>query len=212
MTMHDDSKCPLWPKNMRRRSVLASLNCDGRLGVALLATLAILWLLFAGGPQWTLALCYERSALHNGEWWRWISAHWVHLGALHLLFDSAGLVLLWALYARELRPRDWLLVTLGATAAIDAGLWWAQPQLQWYAGLSGLLHGAWAAGATAVGLRHGRWAWLMLAVLALKLVLEQRSGASLITNDFPVVTIAHLYGALGGVGVYAALALRRKPL
>ena len=123
-----------------------------------------------------------------------------------------GLVLLWALYARDLRPRDWVLVTLGATAAIDAGLWWAQPQVQWYVGLSGLLHGAWAAGAAAVGFRHGHWAWLMLVVLAFKLVLEQRSGASLLTTDFPVVTIAHVYGALGGAGVCAALALRRKPL
>jgi rhomboid family GlyGly-CTERM serine protease len=209
--MHDDSKCLLRPKNMRRRNVLASLNCDGRLGVALLATLALPWLLFAGGPQWTAALRYERVALHNGEWWRWISAHWVHLGALHLLLDSAGLVLLWALYARELRPWEWLLVMLGATATIDAGLWWAQPQVQWYVGLSGLLHGAWAAGAAA-GLRHGRWGWLMVVILALKLVLEQRSGGSLLSSEFPVVTIAHVYGALGGVGVYAAWALARKPL
>jgi rhomboid family GlyGly-CTERM serine protease len=170
------------------------------------------WLLLAGGPQWTAALRYERAALHEGEWWRLISAHWVHLGARHLLLDSVGLVLLWALYARDLRPGDWLLVGIGTTAAIDAGLWWAQPQVQWYVGLSGLLHGAWAAGAAAVGWRHGRWAWLMMAILALKLLHEQRAGASLLTADFPVVTVAHLYGALGGLGVYAALALARKPL
>ena len=197
---------------MQRRNVLASLNCDGRLGVALLAALAVPWLLLAGGPQWTAALRYERAALHHGEWWRLISAHWVHLGVRHLVLDTAGLVLLWALYARELRAWDWLLVLIGATAAIDAGLWWAQPQVQWYVGLSGLLHGAWAAGAAAVGLRHGRWAWLMLAVLALKLLLEQRAGASLLATEFPVVTMAHVYGALGGFGAYAALALPRKPL
>jgi len=212
MAMLDDSKCLLWPKNMQRRSVLESLNCDGRLGVALLAGLALPWLLLAGGPHWTDALRYERVALRSGEWWRLISAHWVHLGVGHLLLDSAGLVLLWALYARALRPWDWLLVVIGATATIDAGLWWAQPQVQWYVGLSGLLHGAWAAGAAAVGLRHGRWAWLMLALLALKLLLENRAGASLLATEFPVVTIAHVYGALGGFGACAALALLRKPL
>jgi rhomboid family GlyGly-CTERM serine protease len=121
-------------------------------------------------------------------------------------------VLLWALYARELRPRDWLLVVAGGTAAIDAGLWWLAPQVQWYVGLSGLLHAAWAAGAIAVAWREGRWGWLMLAVLAVKLLLEQWAGASVLTREFPVVTVAHLYGALGGLGIGVALALARKPL
>jgi rhomboid family GlyGly-CTERM serine protease len=212
MAMLDDSKCLLRPKIMHRRILLASLNCDGPLGVALLAALALPWLLLAGGPHWTAALRYDRAALHSGEWWRLLSAHWVHLGIRHLSLDSAGLVLLWTLYARDLQPRDWLLVVIGATAMIDAGLWWAQPQVQWYVGLSGLLHGLWASGAVAVGVRRGGWAWLMPAVLALKLALEQRTGASLVAPDFPVVTIAHLYGALGGLGTYAALALARKPL
>jgi rhomboid family GlyGly-CTERM serine protease len=197
---------------MQRRELLTSLNCDGRLGIALLAVLAVPWLLLAGGASWTAALRYERLALQGGEWWRLISAHWVHLGARHLWFDSAGLALLWALYARELRPADWWLVLIGATLAIDAGLWWAQPQVQWYVGLSGLLHGAWAAGAGAVGLRRGRWGWLMLALLALKLWLEQRAGSSLLVGELPVVTVAHVYGALGGLAALVALALARKPL
>ncbi len=212
MAMLDHSKCLLRPKIMHRRTLLASLNCDGPLGLALLAALALPWLLLAGGPHWTAALRYDRVALHGGEWWRWVSAHWVHLGVRHLALDSAGLALLWALYARALRPWDWLLVVTGAVAAIDAGLWWAQPQVQWYVGLSGLLHGVWAAGAVAEGVRRGGWAWLMPVALALKLVFEQRAGASLLAPEFPVVTIAHLYGALGGLGVYAALALARKPL
>lgn len=197
---------------MRRQGLLESLNCDGRLGLALAGALALLWLLLAGGPQWTLALRYDRAALHEGEWWRLLTAHWVHLSARHLWLDSGGLVLLWALYARELRPWHWLAVLGGATAMIDAGLWWAMPQLQWYVGLSGLLHGAWAAGAAAVALRQPRWGWLMLAVLAFKLLLEQRSGASLLVAEFQVVIAAHSFGALGGLGVFAALALTRKPL
>jgi rhomboid family GlyGly-CTERM serine protease len=212
MAMLDDSKCLLRPKIMHRRTLLASFNCDGPLGVALLAALALPWLLLAGGPQWTVALRYDRLGLHSGEWWRLVSAHWVHLGVRHLSLDSAGLVLLWTLYARALRPWDWLAVLIGATAMIDAGLWWAQPQVQWYVGLSGLLHGAWAAGAAAEALRRGGWAWLMPAVLALKLVLEQRAGASLLAPEVPVLTIAHLFGALGGLGAYAALALAREPL
>src|SRR4051812_39588823 len=189
MALLDNSKCLLPAETMERQSVLASLNCDGPAGRALLAALALPWLLFAGGPAWTSALRYERLAVHGREWWRVLSAHWVHLSATHLLLDSAGLGMLWVLYARELRPRHWLLVLLGATAAIDAGLWWAQPQVQWYLGLSGLLHGAWAAGAATEGARRKGWAWLMLAVLALKLLFEQHSGASLMSPALPVVAV-----------------------
>lgn len=196
----------------RRSSLLASLNCDGRLGAALLACLVLLAVLAGGGPEWTLALRYERVAIAHGQWWRLFSGHWVHLSAQHLLADAAGLVLLWALYARELSPGAWLWVLACATAAIDAGLWWGEPGVQWYVGISGLLHGAWAAGAAAAALRGQRQGWIMLAALAAKLAFEQRAGASLLLAGFPVVTMAHVYGAIGGLLAVAALALARKPL
>ena len=197
---------------MPRRTALASLNCDGSLGLALAACLAFLWLLAAGGFDWLQALRYQREAIGQGQWWRLVTAHWVHLGVRHLLLDSAGLVLLWALYARELRPAGWLWVFACSTAAIDAGLWWGEPQIHWYAGISGLLHGAWAAGATALGHRRERTGWLMLAILAGKLLLEHRAGVSLVSAALPVVTAAHVYGALGGVAASLSLALARKPL
>jgi rhomboid family GlyGly-CTERM serine protease len=196
---------------------LASLNCDGRLGAALLACLALLAALACGGPQLTELLRYERTAIAQGEWWRLVSGHWVHLGPRHLLPDAAGLVLLWVLYARELRPGSWLLVLASATAAIDAGLWWGQGAVQWYVGISGLLHGAWAAGSVAVALQGRREGWLMLAILAAKLGVEHYAGASLFTSGFPVVSAAHVYGALGALVAVAALTLARlararKPL
>ena len=196
----------------RHSSLRASLNCDGKLGLALLACLLLLVALACGGPAITLALRYERAAIAHGEWWRLASGQWVHLGARHLLADAAGLVLLWMLYARELSPRTWLLVLAFSTAAIDAGLWWGEPSLQWYVGISGLLHGAWAAGAGANAFRREIQGWVMLAALAVKLALEQRSGASLLVSGFPVVTMAHVYGALGGLLAVVALALARKPL
>ncbi len=193
-------------------ALLRSLNCDGRYGLTLLAVLGFLGLLAAGGSGWATPLRYERAAIRAGEWWRLLTAHGVHLGARHLLLDSAGLVLLWVLYARELRPLNWLLALVGATAVIDAGLWWGEPQLQWYVGISALLHAAWAAGAAAAAMRRQRAGWIMLAILAVKLAVEQYAGGSVVTEAFAVVTAAHRYGALGGLLAVAALALWRKPL
>ncbi len=197
---------------MPRRPWSTPLTGEGGMRLVLLACLALLGALACGGESWSEALRYERGAIARGEWWRLLSGHWVHLGPRHLLPDVAGLVLLWALYARELPPRAWLLVTVCATSAIDAGLWWAEPGVQWYLGISGLLHGVWAAGAAVLAARGQRAGWIMLGILALKLALEQRSGASLVVAGFPVVTVAHLYGAAGGLVAVAALALARKPL
>jgi rhomboid family GlyGly-CTERM serine protease len=182
-----------------------SLNCDGAYGWALLLVLAVVLLPAAGGARWLLALRFERSAVQHGEWWRLLSAHCVHLGVRHLLLDGAALVLLWALYARALDPKSWLLVLLGSIVAIDAGLWWLAPRLQWYVGISGLLHGVWAAGAVTSAWRRDITGWLLMFALAGKLAWEQLAGASLVVASFPVVVDAHLYGALGGLLALAAM-------
>jgi rhomboid family GlyGly-CTERM serine protease len=182
-----------------------SLNCDGPYGWALLLVTAVLLLPAAGGVPWLLALRFERGAVQHGEWWRLLSAHCVHLGVRHLLLDGVALVLLWALYARALGPKSWLLVLLGSIVAIDAGLWWLAPQLQGYAGISGLLHGVWAAGAVTSAWRREITGWLLTIALAGKLAWEQFAGASLVVGSFPVVVDAHLYGALGALLTLAAM-------
>lgn len=181
------------------RTGLRSLNCDGRHGRALLFAVLLLLGLAAGGESWRLALQYQRAAIAGGEWWRLLSGHLVHLGARHVLLDGAGLVLLWILYARALRPAAWGCALAGSALAIDAGLWWLAPEVQWYAGLSGVLHGAWAAGAAGAW-REGRGlAGLSLGALAVKLLAEQLRRGGVALSGLPVVVDAHLYGAVGGL-------------
>jgi rhomboid family GlyGly-CTERM serine protease len=195
-----------WPARLR------SLNCDGGYGLALAGALLLVAVLAIGGDSWRLALQYQRAAIGAGQWWRLLSAHWVHLGARHALLDALGLALLWILYARALRPGDWAAALGGALLAIDAGLWWLTPAVQWYAGLSGLLHGAWAAGALGTW-RDGRVASAVaLAALACKLAAEQWQGAGVVGTGLPVVVAAHLYGALGGLAGPLAVWLRQRRL
>lgn len=168
--------------------------------------LALLWvpaaallLAAAGGDTLRATLRYERSALAAGQWWRLFTAHLVHLGARHLLFNLAGLALMWLLFAREYGARRWLAIVLATLLAIDAGLWFGSPQLQWYVGASGVLHGLWSAGGWAQWRRRSFATALPLLALLLKLVVEQWSGASVVVGDLPVVLDAHVYGALGGL-------------
>ena len=191
---------------------LRSLNCDGRRGLALLCA-ALLLLLPAligdGGQAW---LRYERTALAQGEWWRLLTAHLVHLDLRHALLNVVGLALVWALFARDYSPRAWIAILLGAVLAIDAGLWLRDSTIEWYVGSSGVLHGAMAAGALAHIREHQRDGWVLAALLAVKLLYEQTVGALPFAGSIAVVVDAHLYGVLGGVAVAAFLGRRQLSL
>lgn len=181
------------------QSLFRSANCDARYGAALAAILALILALAALGSGARNALQYQRSAVAHGQWWRLIGAHLVHLGWEHALLNGAGLALLWVLFAREFTPRRWLWILCCSMLAIDAGLWFLRPTVDWYLGASGVLHGALAAGACALYRRgDGVGAALMLALIV-KLVYEQQSGKSLLMGDLPLLADAHLFGVLGGL-------------
>ena len=192
--------------------VLRSLKCDGRRGLALLLACVLLVLPTLAGEGGQALLRYERNALAQGQWWRLLSAHLVHLDLRHALLNAVGLALVWALFVRDYSMKAWLAIVLGAMAAIDAGLWLADSTVQWYVGSSGALHGAMAAGALA-RLRSGqREGWLLAGLLAAKLLYEQALGALPFSGSDPVVVDAHLYGVAGGAAVAAFLSPRREPL
>jgi rhomboid family GlyGly-CTERM serine protease len=169
-----------------------------RLTLLLLPAL-VMTLAQAGGDTLRATLRYERAALATGQAWRLLSAHIVHLGALHLLFNLAGLALLWLLFAREYRAPQWLAILLCTMLAVDAGLWFGSPQVIWYVGASGVLHGLWAAGGWAQWRRAVLPSALPLLALLLKLIIENLRGGSVVLGDLPVVLQAHVYGALGGL-------------
>ena len=193
--------------------LLKSLNCDGKLGISLLAACGLLLLPVLAGDAGREALRYDRTALAAGQWWRLLTAHFVHLDFDHAALNSLGLVLMWALFARDYRPRQWLAILLGSIAAIDAGLWLRDSTIAWYVGSSGALHGIMAAGTLAHLRRRDLDGWILAVFIVVKLAYEQSAGALPFTdNHSGVVVDAHLFGTLGGAGIAAFLAPRMEPL
>jgi membrane associated rhomboid family serine protease len=50
-----------------------------------------------------------------------VTAHFVHLDANHALLNGLGLVLMWALFARDYSPLRWLAIYLVSSLAISLG-------------------------------------------------------------------------------------------
>jgi len=157
---------------------------------------------------------YDRAAIENGQVWRLITAHLVHLGWAHLWPNLLALLLIYGLLEEFLNPLEWLGASLVTGFAISVGLYLLHPDTEWYVGLSGVLHGLVACGvvmmiqARALGLGIG-----LGAGLALKLLWEVVYGPVPLTAASvggAVVVPAHLYGAISGAlaGV-AFVAIRR---
>jgi rhomboid family GlyGly-CTERM serine protease len=194
------------------RGVLKSLNCDGKLGLGLLVACAVLILPEIGGESARELLRYDRTGLAAGQWWRLLTGHVVHLDLEHAALNSLGLVLMWALFARDYKPRQWVLIVLTAIMAIDAGLWLRDSTVAWYVGSSGALHGVMAAG-TLAHLRRGDLdGWVLGAFIVVKLAFEQHAGPlPFADSGAGVVVDAHLYGSLGGAAAAAVLKPRLEP-
>jgi rhomboid family GlyGly-CTERM serine protease len=165
-------------------------------------------LLELGGDGVRQALAYNRTALEAGEYWRLLTAHFVHLGLTHLLLNLAGLALVVWIVGHAYSWSRWLIVVILSIVAIDAGFWFLAPELNWYVGVSGLLNGFLAAGLV-IGVADRERESIGLAVIVLaKLSWEQINGplpGSISTSGGAVVVDAHVYGAVGGLLAAALL-------
>ena len=181
-----------------------------------LLPVAILLLLLAvmyGGDHAAEVLRYERAAVLSGEAWRLLTGHLVHADLSHLLWNVLGLVLVFALFAGEYSPGEWIAVMLASTAAIDLGFLAFEPQVEWYVGLSGVLHGFMTAGLVAwLRVRRDPLTVSIAAIFVGKLIWEHLRGPLPFTAEsltVPVRHEAHSYGAIGGALCAIVLLARR---
>jgi rhomboid family GlyGly-CTERM serine protease len=192
-------------------SLAKSLHCDGRNGIALLATGVALLLLAVPSAFMREHFAYAREGLRRGEVWRLVTGHLVHLDLSHAALNVVGLALVWALYRGAWRLGEWSVVLVTGMLAIDAGLWGLQPGVQWYVGASGVLHALIAAGVVAQWNTERAISVVVAVLLGAKLLWEARYGALPFAGEgHDVVLSAHRYGALGGLAAAAALTLHRK--
>ena len=192
---------------MRQKALIAAWVLPG--AIAAIATVMMLF-----GDDAVLALRYERAAIGSGEFLRLLAGHAVHLGVEHFVMNVAGLALVWYLVGSAYSASQWLVIIASSIAVMDLGFWVLMPELDWYVGLSGLLHGMLAAGVAGIWRSRRPEAMIILALMILKLGYEALIGPVPGTGDMAggdVITEAHGLGAIGGIISGALFSIRVRP-
>jgi rhomboid family GlyGly-CTERM serine protease len=187
------------------RSLIRSIFAPARIPWAFLAvTLAAIVIQLNGA--WRPALIYDRGAIAHGEWWRLWTGHLVHFGWPHFIADAGLFLILGRLLERQ---HPWLsrCSLVAMPAVISGALYWFDPAMTRYAGLSAVNLG-FLVFLACQGWQRNWFDWFWPAVLAIylgEIALEATvghgHGGGMIQFDdasIRVATFAHIPGALFG--------------
>ena len=155
---------------------------------------------------WSLLLDQQ----HPQQWWRVLSAHWLHTDVEHLIWNLLGLALLAGLI--EAHSRLMLLYTL-FIASLGVAIWFfALSKADYYCGWSGVLNGflvvamstLWQSPSTdttrAVRQLNNFIVSAVLLGAFIKILFELNSTATVLSvGVWPTAVGAHLAGYLSGV-------------
>jgi rhomboid family GlyGly-CTERM serine protease len=180
---------------------MSKLPVQSKYSIAPLLIIMVSIVLAISEPLSSDWLAYDRSQLHNFQWWRMLTAHFLHTNATHLLLNITGLTLLWALHGHYFETTCYFSQFFVLCLGTSIGLYLFAGQMQWYVGLSGVLHGLFIIGAFLDIKNQFKTGWIMLLGVWLKVAHEQIYGASeevakLIAAN--VAIDAHLFGTVTG--------------
>jgi rhomboid family GlyGly-CTERM serine protease len=155
--------------------------------------------------DWVNAWRFNRDLVEQGNIWLLISGHIVHMNWSHWFLNMAGLTIVAFFFSSHASFKQWLAVILFSACVISAGIWWWMPEIRYYVGLSGVLHGLFLYGALREIRFYPASGYVLVTVLLAKLCWEFFNGALPGSEDMTggrVLTEAHLLGAVGGTFVW----------
>lgn len=184
---------------MNKRKLMRSLIIETTLILVIAATVYLF------SPQANQLLGYYYTGITEFELWRLISATFCHTNFNHLLMNGLGLVITLFLFINTFKSIYIFPIIIFNSIAIGLALFFFEPEVIWYVGLSGVLHGLFSYGIASDVNNKDRWGYLLLVGFIIKIIYEQIFGAQQNTIDLigaPVLINAHLYGAIAGVVFY----------
>lgn len=159
---------------------------------------------------------FDRELINQGQYWRLLTAHVVHLNLNHLLLNLLGLSLVLMIVDRTWSLWAWLVLVISSALIQSICFYYILPEVNAYVGFSGVIHSLYVAGAVFL-LKHSAdkmWAIILLVLVTLKLLTENLGQGISATEKIiggHVLVEAHLYGAIIGI-IFAVITIIKEKL
>lgn len=178
--------------------------------ILLIAVSAILAAILQFAPEYFI---YLRSEMWTQPW-RFITAHWVHVGWIHYLLNLIAFICFPFIFPK-IRVFFLVLLVIFVPILMSLAFYFFYPKVDAYAGFSGVLHGLYGVAAI-MSLKHAKerpFATLILIGLAFKLIWEVTVGelsATMRLIGSPILIEAHQLGVLMSLIVLISLLFLKK--
>lgn len=163
------------------------------------------------GDEGRVVLRFDSDRISQGEWYRMITGHFVHLSLNHLGMNVAGLLLFVGLFSSMVSVWELLIATASYSLLIAVGML-LDGGIGWYVGFSGVLYGLFVYGV----LRDQRSTLItrvvMISLMLAKIIYDMIVGGDASLSAFiggPVLAIAHLLGVLLALCHFGSFSLYR---
>lgn len=158
--------------------------------------IGILYLFEGPAPS---TLVYDRAAIEAGEYWRLISGHLVHCDIQHLLLNGLAFLLLALLIEKQ--SISLVPPLLFGFTSVSFYLWFFEPDISLYCGLSGVLNTLLVIGLGAYYRSSKNPIFLMTLIGAvIKIIWETTTQESIFSNTlWQSVPASHGAGFAGGI-------------
>lgn len=189
---------------------MISFNKESRQGWYFVAAMLLVMIVFQLIESPNLRYQYNWQESH--EWWRLLTAHWVHVNWIHFLLNAAGILLCLSITSPRWTVMRWFVYQVILAFGISVLFSLFNPTLNWYVGYSGVLYGIFILAAFDLYRRDKLISILLSAAILIKITIEQTGDINLTTSDIigsPVIVDAHLYGVLLAMAILLVNQLKK---
>lgn len=169
--------------------------------------------LFLNQTQALALFEFNRQLISDGQYWRLLTGNFLHTNGWHLIMNIAGLLMLSQLFGQYFSARAIITFSLLNCVAVGILLYFLTPDIAYYVGLSGFLHGLFVVGCLAEISRGIKFSYLLLGAVFAKIIHEQVMGSPEQVSELigaSVAVDAHLYGALTALPMFGIYWLYHK--
>lgn len=143
-------------------------------------------------------LIYQREEIVQGEVWRLLTGQLLHLSIEHYIYNIVAFLLLYNIALKLHSERIFWLSVIWCNIATGLAIFFMLPNVIWYAGASGFLHGVVLVMIIQLIKQQLFLGLFFLLIIITKLVYEQVFGV-IGQFNFKVIVDVHLIGFISGV-------------